>query len=93
MTYNGQVIGDNIGMYLETISFEKGDGAQQYYYADFFNPEDHSQLDAGQNALDGAYELLRQALEAEGKTVITPEEAQSMMEEHRQEIGMPEDIH
>ena len=87
--YNNEFIGKNIGLYVEEISFDEN--SDSYYFANIVDI-DNKNMEENEETKD-YYEKARAALKAEGKKVITKEEADKMLEEHRKEIGLSDEIY
>ena len=87
--YNNEFIGKNIGLYVEEISFDEN--SDSYYFANIVDI-DNKNMEENEETKD-YYEKARAALKAEGKNVITKEEADKILEKHRKEIGLSDEIY
>ncbi len=89
--YNDRYIGSEMGLYVEAISFEK-DLSDSYYYINIVDV-DNNDIEENTNDPEDPYKLCREALEAEGKNVLTIEEIEKLQDEKHQEIGFDDKLY
>lgn len=92
LSYNGVFIGDNMGMYLDAVAFDKDEETEIYYFAQFFEEDSQMVIEVDSSVAGNPYELLTAKLLSEGKTVISYDEAQDLIEKRREAIGLAKEI-
>lgn len=91
LEYCNHFIGRHIYMWLESFTFGQEDG-QNYY---FFTLEDEEREEVPEDKKDpkDPYKLAKEALEAEGLTVVTEEDYKDMINMQRMKIGFTDDLY
>ena len=93
LTYNDQLIGENIGMYLETFSFDKSYEGKEYQYVYIVDAEGREDVEVDLTQPGNAYEMAKKAIEASGRTYLANyDEAKALMDEQRLAIGLSDEI-
>ena len=93
LTHNDQLIGENIGMYLESFSFERSYEGKEYQYVYIVDSEGREDVDVDLSQPGNAYEMAQKAIESSGNTYISDTEAKALMDEQRKTIGLSDEIY
>lgn len=94
LIYNEQLIGENIGMYVETFSFDRDTAGKEYQYVYIVDSEGREHVEVDLSQPGNAYEMAQKAIEESGITYLaTDADANALMEEQRKAIGLSDEVY
>ncbi|SCX95177.1 hypothetical protein [Butyrivibrio sp. INlla14] len=93
LTHNDQLIGENIGMYLDSFSFDRSYEGKEYQYVYIVDSEGREDVDVDLSQPGNAYEMAQKAIESSGNTYVSDTEAKALMDEQRKTIGLSDEIY
>ncbi len=94
LIYNEQLIGENIGMYLESFSFDRSAEGKEYQYVYIVDSEGREDVEVDLSQPGNAYEMAQKAIESSGNIyVASSDEANVLMDDQRKLIGLSDEIY
>ena len=94
LIYNEKLIGENIGMYLESFSFDRFHEGKEYQYVYIVDSKGREDVKVDITQPGNANEMAQKAIETSGNIYLaTDNEAKALMEEQRMIIGLSDEIY